>query len=47
MTDEEREIILAKREYHRNWRERNKEKVKEINRRFYKKQAEKNREGKK
>ena len=36
---EERKIIEARREYQKKWRDANKDKVKEHNRRFYEKKA--------
>lgn len=39
VTPEERKVIMARREYQRLWREANKDKVKEHNRRFYEKKA--------
>ena len=41
LTEEERNIVLARREYQRRWREANKDKVKAHNKRFYEKQVEK------
>ena len=41
LSEEEKAIILAKRAYKKEWRAKNKEKVKAANDRFYKKQAEK------
>ncbi|MGN0623917.1 MAG: phosphatase [Oscillospiraceae bacterium] len=41
LSHEEQALILAKREYHKKWRAKNKDKVKAANDRFYKKQAEK------
>lgn len=41
LSEEEKAIILAKRAYKRAWNAKNKDKVKAINDRFYKKQAEK------
>lgn len=38
---EERKIVEAQREYKRKWREANKDKIKEHNRRFYEKLAQK------
>lgn len=42
LSPEERKIVEARREYQRKWREANKEKVKEHNKRFYKKKAKEN-----
>ena len=42
LSDEERAIIKARREYQRRWREANKDKVKEHNKRFYEKMAKEN-----
>lgn len=39
---EERKIIEARREYQRKWREANKDKVKQHNKRFYEKKAKEN-----
>lgn len=39
---DERKVIEARREYQRKWREANKDKVQEHNRRFYKKKAAEN-----
>ena len=39
---EERKIIEARREYQKKWRDANKDKVKEHNRRFYEKKAKEN-----
>lgn len=41
LSEEEKAVILAKRAYKRAWNAKNKDKVKAINDRFYKKQAEK------
>ncbi len=41
VSEEEKAVILARREYQRKWRENNKDKVKAHNERFFKKQAEK------
>ena len=41
LTREEREVIAARREYKRRWRQANPDKVKAANRRFYLRQAEK------
>lgn len=41
MTEKERSLVLARREYQRKWRAANKAKVAEHNRRFYEKQAAK------
>lgn len=41
LTETERVRILARRAYQKAWRERNAEKVRAANERFYKKQAEK------
>lgn len=41
LSEEEKAVILAKRAYKRSWNAKNKDKVKAINDRFYKKQAEK------
>lgn len=41
LLEEEKAVILAKRAYKRAWNAKNKDKVKAINDRFYKKQAEK------
>lgn len=41
LSEEERAIILARREYYRKWKAKNKDKVKANQDRFYKKQAEK------
>lgn len=42
LSPEERKIVEARREYQRKWREANKEKVKEHNKRFYEKKAKEN-----
>ena len=42
LNPEERKIVEARREYQRKWREANKEKVKEHNKRFYEKKAKEN-----
>ena len=42
MSEEEQKVILARREYQRNWRAANRDRVAEHNRRFYEKQAQKN-----
>ena len=39
LSEEEKAVILAKRAYKRAWNAKNKDKVKAINDRFYKKQA--------
>lgn len=39
LSQEERETVIARREYQRAWRARNKDKVKASNARFYKKHA--------
>ena len=41
MTIEQRNIYLAKRAYFAQWREKNREKINEYQKRFYLKQAEK------
>lgn len=41
LNEEEQAIILARRAYKKEWRAKNKDKVKAANDRFYKKQAEK------
>lgn len=41
LTDTERELILARREYKRRWRLANIDKVRKANERFYRRQAEK------
>lgn len=41
LSEEEKAVILAKRAYKRAWNAKNKDKVKAINDRFYKKQADK------
>lgn len=41
LSEEEKAVILAKRAYKRAWNAKNKDKVKAINDRFYKKQTEK------
>lgn len=41
LSEEEKAVILARREYQRKWRENNKDKVKAHNERFFRKQAEK------
>lgn len=40
LTDTERRAIEARREYHRKWREANKDKVKRNNQRYWEKVAE-------
>ena len=40
LSPEERKVIEARRAYKRKWREANKDKVKEHNRRFYEKLAQ-------
>lgn len=47
LTREEREVIAARREYKRRWRQANPDKVKAANRRFYLRQAEKLKESEK
>lgn len=42
LSAEERKMIEARREYQRRWREANKDKVKEHNKRFYEKIAKEN-----
>ena len=42
LSPEERQIVLAKRKYHREWRAANRDKVREINKRFYKNHFAKN-----
>lgn len=42
---EEREFIVARREYKRKWREANREEIKEYNKRFYEKTAQKSANG--
>ena len=42
LSPEERKIVEARREYQRKWREANKEKEKEHNKRFYEKKAKEN-----
>lgn len=41
MSREEREFVLARREYFKRWRAKNKDKVVAINKRFYTKQLNK------
>lgn len=41
LSPEERKIVEAQRAYKRKWREANKDKIKEHNRRFYEKLAQK------
>lgn len=42
LTPEERKIVEARREYQRKWREANKDKVKQHNKKFYEKMAAEN-----
>lgn len=44
LSPEERKVIEARREYKRKWREANKDKIKEHNKHFYEKLANKNAE---
>lgn len=41
LSEEERAVVLARREYYRKWKKKNAEKVKATNARFFKRQAEK------
>lgn len=41
LTPAERELVLARREYKRRWRQSNPDKVRAANERFYQRQAEK------
>ncbi len=45
LSPEERKVIEARRAYKRKWREANKDKIKEHNRRFYEKLAQKSANG--
>ena len=45
MTREERELVLARREYFKRWRAENKDKIVAINKRFYAKQLKKDKPG--
>lgn len=45
LSSEERELVEARREYQRKWREANKDKVKQHNKRFYEKKRAEQRAG--